>query len=102
SSAFSTASKSASISRGVGLIGGLELVKNKATREAFQPGDGVGVYAARLAQANGVITRGMADTLGFCPPLIITEREIDALFDAVKKALDEAHAGLRKRQLVAA
>ena len=88
--------------RGVGLIGGLELVKNKASREAFQPGDGVGAYAARLAQANGVITRGMADTLGFCPPLIITEREIDALFDAVKKSLDEAHAGLRKRQLVAA
>ncbi|HKO08632.1 MAG TPA: aspartate aminotransferase family protein [Alphaproteobacteria bacterium] len=88
--------------RGVGLIGGLELVKNKMSREAFQPGDGVGIYAARLAQANGVITRGMGDTLGFCPPLIITEGEIDALFDAVKKALDEAHAGLRKRQLVAA
>ena len=88
--------------RGVGLIGGLELVKNKTTREAFAPSDGVGVYASKLAQANGVITRGMGDTLGFCPPLIIKEREIDELFDAVKTALDETHAGLRQRQLVAA
>ncbi|MFI4989002.1 MAG: aspartate aminotransferase family protein [Alphaproteobacteria bacterium] len=88
--------------RGVGLIGGLELVKDKETRQAFQPADGVGVYAAKLAQAHGVITRGMGDTLGFCPPLIISEREIDALFDAVAEALDEAHAGLRERQLVAA
>ena len=88
--------------RGVGLIGGLELVKNKATREAFAASDGVGVYASKLAQANGVITRGMGDTLGFCPPLIIKEREIDELFDAVKTALDETHAGLRQRQLVAA
>ncbi len=88
--------------RGVGLIGGLELVKDKATREAFEPKDGVGILASKFAQAHGVITRGMGDTLGFCPPLIISEREIDAMFDAVAKALDETHAGLRERQLVAA
>jgi len=88
--------------RGVGLMGGLELVKNKSTREPFAPSDGVGPYAAKLALENGVITRGMIDTLGFSPPLIITEREIDELFDAVKRALDQAHAGLRQRQLVAA
>jgi len=88
--------------RGVGLMGGLELVKDKATREPFQPSDGVGFYAARRAQAHGVITRGMGDTLGFCPPLIIREAEIDDMLARVAKALDDTHAWLRERRLVAA
>jgi 4-aminobutyrate--pyruvate transaminase len=88
--------------RGVGLIGGLELVKNKETREAFAPTDGVGIYAAKRAQAHGVITRGMGDTLGFSPPLIIKESEVDEIFDGVGKALDETLAWLREKQLVAA
>lgn len=88
--------------RGVGLLGGLELVKDKATREPFQPSDGVGFYAARRAQAHGVITRGMGDTLGFCPPLIIRESEIDDMLARVAKALDDTRAWLRERRLVAA
>jgi 4-aminobutyrate--pyruvate transaminase len=32
----------------------------------------------------------MGDTLGFCPPLIITEKQVDQMVDAVKKALDTA------------
>ena len=88
--------------RGVGLMGGLELVKDKASREPFQPSDGVGFYAARRAQAHGVITRGMGDTLGFCPPLIIREAEIDDMLARVAKALDDTHAWLRERRLVAA
>ncbi|HLI12591.1 MAG TPA: aspartate aminotransferase family protein [Alphaproteobacteria bacterium] len=88
--------------RGVGLIGGLELVKDKATREPFQPADGVGAYAAKRAQEHGVITRAMGDSLGFSPPLIITESQIDDMLARVGKALDETHAWLRERQLVAA
>ena len=88
--------------RGVGLLGGLELVKDKATRKPFQPSDGVGFYAARRAQAHGVITRGMGDTLGLCPPLIIRESEIDDMLARVAKALDDTRAWLRERRLVAA
>jgi 4-aminobutyrate---pyruvate transaminase len=88
--------------RGVGLLGGLELVKDKTTQEPFQPSDGVGFYAARRCQAHGVITRGMGDTLGFCPPLIIRESEIDDMLSRVAKALDDTRAWLRERRLVAA
>ena len=88
--------------RGIGLAGGLELVKDKTTRGSFQPSDGVGIFAAKRAQAHGVITRGMGDTLVFSPPLIIRESEIDDMLTRVARALDDTHAWLRERRLVAA
>lgn len=85
--------------RGVGLLGGLELVRNKSTKEVFPPTDGVALYTGKRAQAHGVITRGMGDTVSLCPPLIITEREIDDLFDRIGVALDETLAWVREKRL---
>jgi 4-aminobutyrate---pyruvate transaminase len=88
--------------RGVGLIGGVELVKNKETKEAFQPTDGAGAYAAKRCQANGLITRAMGDAIGICPPLIVKESEIDELLARLAKSLDETHVWLRESRLIAA
>jgi 4-aminobutyrate--pyruvate transaminase len=88
--------------RGVGLLGAVELVKDKATKEPFQPADGVGPYAFRRCQEHGLISRAIGDTLAFCPPLVIREAEIDELLSKLGKALDETHAWLKERQLVAA
>ncbi|MBV8429321.1 MAG: aspartate aminotransferase family protein [Hyphomicrobiales bacterium] len=84
--------------RGTGLIGTLELVKNKSTRENFEPSEGVALYAGNRAQAHGVITRGMGDNLNLCPPLIITEEQIDDLIDRVKLALDDTLDWLSTRR----
>lgn len=75
--------------RGVGLIGGIELVADKKSKRAFAPAGPVGLHLAERAQENGVIVRNMIDVIGFCPPLIISEAEIDEMFDRVTKALDE-------------
>ena len=43
----------------------------------------------------GLIVRAVqGDVLGICPPLIISEKEIDDLFDMLAKSLDLAHAEL--------
>lgn len=84
--------------RGVGLIGGLELVKDKVSRESFDPALGVAVYAAKRALAHGVITRGLNDTVTFCPPVIITKAQIDELFFAVERALDETLVWAREQR----
>ena len=84
--------------RGTGLIGTLELVKNKSTRENFEPSEGVALYAGNRAQAHGVITRGMGDNLNLCPPLIITQEQIDDLIDRVKLALDDTLDWLSTRR----
>ena len=67
--------------RGVGLIGALEL----------KPWAKVGAAGAALQDAvmqEGVITRAIGDAVCFCPPMIITASEIEAMFDSVGRALD--------------
>ncbi len=74
--------------RGVGLIAGVELVADKATRAPWKNAGALGLLVNGHLQENGVISRNMGDTLGFCPPLIITESQVDDMVAAVKKALD--------------
>ncbi|MGI9522557.1 MAG: aminotransferase [Hyphomicrobiaceae bacterium] len=77
--------------RGVGLIGGLELVKDKRTKESFPPSAGVGAQAAMFAQEEGLISRAIGgDTLALCPPLIIKDDEINEMFDRLERAIDRA------------
>ena len=83
--------------RGVGLIGGLELVKDKRARESFEPKLGVGAQAARFAEEEGVLSRAVGgDNLALCPPLVIDGAEINVMFDAVARALDRTEAWARK------
>jgi 4-aminobutyrate---pyruvate transaminase len=75
--------------RGVGLIGGVELVKNKKTRKSFAASEGVGAKVAAFAQEEGLICRAVGgDTVALCPPLIIDGSEINQVFDALTRALD--------------
>jgi 4-aminobutyrate--pyruvate transaminase len=76
--------------RGVGLIGAVELVRDKASKEPFEAARGVGAFVATRAQENGLILRALGDSVALCPPLIVTEPEIDAIFDRLEKSLDEA------------
>lgn len=77
--------------RGVGLIGAVELVKDKATREQFPASAKASVTAVNACLPHGLILRGLPfDAIGICPPLIIDEAEIDQLFDRLWSGLDDA------------
>ncbi len=78
--------------RGIGLIGAAELVADKASKAPFDPVGQVGGALAGRAQAHGLIIRNLGDTIAVCPPLIISEAEIDALLERFGKALDETAA----------
>ncbi|MFL9869835.1 aspartate aminotransferase family protein [Paraburkholderia fungorum] len=78
--------------RGAGLLGAVELVANKETREPFSPSEAVAAHAGTRALTHGVITRALGDAFNLCPPLIITHDQIDQLFDASEKALDDTLA----------
>jgi 4-aminobutyrate---pyruvate transaminase len=76
--------------RGVGLLGGLELVKDKKTRQPFDSKLAVGPKIVALAQNEGLICRAVGgDTIGICPPLIINADETNDLFDRLTRALDK-------------
>lgn len=81
--------------RGVGLIGALELVADKASKTSFDPVGKAGALVNTLCQEHGLITRAMGDTLALCPPLIITEAEVNTLFDRLGRALDDATPKLK-------
>ncbi|EHP39606.1 aminotransferase [Cupriavidus basilensis OR16] len=73
--------------RGVGLLGAIELAAEPAARRAFDPALKAGARLAQLAQEQGLIVRAMGDTIAFCPPLIITEAQIDELFARFARAM---------------
>ncbi|CDM25054.1 Adenosylmethionine-8-amino-7-oxononanoate aminotransferase [Castellaniella defragrans 65Phen] len=80
--------------RGVGLIAAVELVADKAARTPFDPLGKAGAQVVRRAQDNGLILRGIQDSLAFCPPLIITEPQVETLADRFAQSLEEAARSL--------
>ena len=75
--------------RGVGLVAGIELVKDKETKENFEPYGKIGMLLADACQKNGLIVRAIGDVIAICPPLIITESQIDELFDILEASIEE-------------
>lgn len=87
--------------RGIGLIGAVELVRDKTTKQSFDPKAGVAAYLVRRAQHHGVILRNMpGDIVAFSPPLIIDEAEIDEMMACFGKALADTWTMVRERDLV--
>jgi hypothetical protein len=64
--------------RGAGLIGALELVGNKESKEIFNPSWGVAAHVGERALTP--ITRALGDTVNFCPPMIIAKADIGEMY----------------------
>ena len=86
--------------RGVGLIGAVELVACKKSGAAFVDGR-VGAFAQRSCQDHGLLLRAVAgSSLAFCPPLIITESQIDEMVEKFSLALEATLAFARQENLL--
>ncbi|NQV21560.1 MAG: aspartate aminotransferase family protein [Rhodospirillales bacterium] len=88
--------------RSVGLLGAVEMMADKKTKRPFEATHGVGARVLAEAEAEGLIIRPLGDTIGICPPLIISESEIDELFDRLTRALDSTEVAVNKENLRAA
>jgi 4-aminobutyrate--pyruvate transaminase len=80
--------------RGVGLLAGVELVRDKATKAMFDPPATAGALFVAKAQEHGLIVRNLQDTIALSPPLIITEGEVDELLRRFGRALEDTAAAL--------
>ncbi|HUB48511.1 MAG TPA: aspartate aminotransferase family protein [Acetobacteraceae bacterium] len=85
--------------RGVGLMGGLELVRDKATKQPFDAKAGVGSFFEQCAHEQGLLMRGRGEQLVLSPPLIITGAEIDDLLARLGRALDSTAAYVRRMEV---
>ena len=81
--------------RGVGLIAGVELVADKATRAPFPASAGVGMKVQAGCEAAGLIVRAIGDRIAFTPPLIMDEAEIGEMCRRFGQGLDAAWRGMQ-------
>ncbi|BBB26681.1 aminotransferase [Amphritea japonica] len=88
--------------RGEGMIGAVEMVSDKRSGAGFE-GGAVGTFAMQSCQKHGMITRAVAgNSLAFCPPLIVTEAQVDEMIEKLGKALDETLDFVTREGLIAA
>ena len=86
--------------RGRGMLGAIELVADKATKNSFDPSHTVGLKMVNFCQENGLICRAVAgDSIALCPPLIMQEDELNEMFDRFEKALEATAALVKKENL---
>ncbi|TPK87032.1 aspartate aminotransferase family protein [Mesorhizobium sp. B2-4-13] len=81
--------------RGVGLMGAIEIVKNKATKASFDPSGKIVPKMSKQLESRGFIIRALGQSLAFAPPLIVEASHISALLDATAAVLDETYAELK-------
>lgn len=81
--------------RGVGLIGAIELMEDKTARKPFPLERKTGARLAQFALDEGLIVRAMGDSIGLCPPLIMTRAEIDDMFARLSRAMDKLDAEMK-------
>ena len=82
--------------RGAGLMLGIEIVADHESRTPFDPALQAGLTFDQIAYDNGLIGRCMGDTLGFSPPLIVTEKDVDEIAERCETSLKQLAAHLAK------
>jgi putrescine---pyruvate transaminase len=82
--------------RNLGLLGAIEIVSEPGTNKRFTGKEGVaGPMVRDTCIKNGLMVRGIRDSIVMCPPLIITQAQIDELVDIIWRSLNEVEPMLR-------
>ncbi len=74
--------------RMTGLMGALELVRDKTSLERFDKKVGAGTVCRDILVNNGLVMRAVGDTIVVAPPLILSREEADELVDKAWRCLD--------------
>jgi putrescine aminotransferase len=83
--------------RTLGFLGAIEIVREKGSRDRFEPAGSAAVVIRDHAVSNGLMMRATGDTMIMSPPLIWTKETIDLACDRILKALDLAAADLKRK-----
>ncbi len=75
--------------RQVGMMVGIELMKDKAKRAPFAYAEKTGQRVCRRARDFGVILRPLGDVIVLMPPLCISRTELEFLVNVVKRSIQD-------------
>jgi putrescine aminotransferase len=77
--------------RSLGLLGAVEIVSEPGTNQRWGGAEGnAGPVVRDRCIDNGLMVRGIRDTIVMCPPLIIERSQIDDMVAIIAKSLDVA------------
>jgi len=66
-------------------------VRDRGSKEQFAPSVGANTLVTKFALSLGLIVRPLpGDAVAICPPMTVTEAEIDVIFDRLEEALGQA------------
>ena len=81
--------------RGLGLMAGVEVVRDRSTKEAFDPGLAVARRIWQAALDGGVVLRPLpGDIIAMSPPLIVSESQVDRIVEVLDQAIGRVSAEL--------
>lgn len=70
-----------------GMIVGIELVKDRATKEPYEWSEQTGARICRVARSHGLLIRPIGDVLIVMPPLAITVEQLGEMLDIMEQCL---------------
>jgi adenosylmethionine-8-amino-7-oxononanoate aminotransferase len=76
--------------RQVGLVAGIELVRNWRTREAFRLDERAGIRVCDAMARRGVLTRPIGNVIVLMPPYCTTARQLKQMVAALRDGIDES------------
>ncbi len=77
--------------RGVGLMGALELVADKDSKKPFDDRVEISERVATRALRHGLVCRPLGQAVVLAPPFIISDEQVDELFEILARVLDEVY-----------
>ncbi len=75
--------------RQMGFMVGIELVKDKNTKEPYPWEEKIGVRVCQRLREKGIILRPLGNVIVIMPPLVISQTELKRLLDATYDAVEE-------------
>ncbi len=76
--------------RHIGMIGAVEIVKNKETKEPYRFEERIGAKIYKEALKKGAVLRPLGSVIYFMPPYVITEKEIEQMVDIAVESVKDA------------
>jgi len=80
--------------RMIGLMGAIEIVKNKKSLQRYEEKQGVGTICRDHLINNGLVLRAVGDTIVAAPPFSLSHDEADEMLEKIWKCLDLTQATL--------
>ena len=74
--------------RGLGLMAGVELVKDKATKEPYPWEEKMGMRVCYAAREGGVLIRPLGNVVVIMPPLVISDEDLRRMLEVIEEAIE--------------